>query len=559
MGRKQYPPPREPSAPGPSNQPRDVEEEDKARKIQELQLTVYKLEEELDSLREKLRVSEARVHALQNPHAKRAVNLPDELLRLIFLRAIPPTAFLDTSPSRPYPSPYSHAIATKKAIVLTCAQWARVGTERLYGTIVLMHLGPLIALARTLALRPALGHLVQSIHIRCALFEGHMPLYLRELRAVFATCPRLEHVAHCGLLPHWEVETAAELVARNGADAAVHHGAMLDSLQLLPRGLRRLDIAGGVWLACFEAVAGEFPALEELNIILHTCAPGHQPLHPVRLPHLTALRVSTDRRTLATLEYLALAWHTPALTHLRLDFHTGPRYVDAFLSAPSRSGLKYLHVHACCESIPPDKLPLHFLPGACPALTHLVLSAGAELPETPHPTVRHLDIWTPKFAGPSPPWGPDEDGSATNSAFESQVQIRADAPRAFPALCTVRTLDRTLTDAADWPRLFPPTLLPAGAVEYAFRGFQVRVADDAITRVDVQLDEDEDSGSDYETESDLSDPQSDELWSEGEGGKEDPEEIFSGTREVMGVEEVLTIWERTREREEDALQYVTPR
>ena len=84
---------------------------------------------------------------------------------------------------------------------------------------------------------------------------------------------------------------------------------------------------------------------------------------------------------------------------------------------------------------------------------------------------------------------------------ESMAHIRADASRAFPNGCTVRILDRTLTGAADWPRLFSPTTVATDAVEYAFEGFCMRVTDSAITRVyDEMIDEEgEDSDLDYES------------------------------------------------------------
>ncbi|KAF7967250.1 hypothetical protein HWV62_35037 [Athelia sp. TMB] len=416
--------------------------------VKELQATLHESLEENGRLRKKLQVLEARDYA-QRSHA---AHLPDEVLWLILLRAVSPSVFLDTSHSVPYPSPYARALATKQSIVLTCTQWARVGSQLLYESVCLHYIGPLVAFARTLTLHPALGDLVRGIHIELAVFEEQMEVYTRELQAIFKACPRLEHVGHYVQLPGWEQRLFPQSV---GTHIEVHQEAVTRSLDLLPRGLLRLEVSGA-WIRLFEQVAVECTALEELSVTLQRDLPTPEsyPIKALNLPHLIFLRVCLNGHALIAFARISLNWHTPALARVRLDFYNTfsthsdsmARQIATFLRAPSRSQITYLNLHMFYDSSVPSPLPLNFLPGACPALTHLVLSAGASLPETPHPAVRHLDLWD------STMYPPGHVNPAGLAFVESVEHIRADAPRAFPNLCTMRTLDRTLPGAADWPR-----------------------------------------------------------------------------------------------------------
>ncbi|KAF7975273.1 hypothetical protein HWV62_10160 [Athelia sp. TMB] len=544
MSRRPHSPPLDPSAPSSlSKKSEDVEEADTLFKIKELQLALHELQEENDHLRGKLRTSEARLHALEKSQAKRAVYLPDEILRLILLRAVPSTAFLDTSHSLFYPSPYARALTTRKSIVLTCAQWARVGYELLYETVTLHRLGPLVALARTLASRPALGDFVRAIYIHLGVLQGHTQLYLHVLQAVLTACPRLEHITHNAQLPDLE---GAGRVSHH-----VHYEVLGRSLGLLPRGLRKLEILSGLWMNLFVNIAGEFMVLEELSVALQSFDRNLEnfPTEQLEFPRLTSLRVSVDRGSVRAFGTVAHNWRTPALTHLRLDLHTVSEHIDTFLLAPSRSRIRYLNLHSCCDTQSPETIQLEFLPHACPALAHIVLSAGATLSETPHPSVRHLDLWTPR--------GPQ-------LSIDCLERIRAEAPRAFPGHCTLRMVDRALPGATDWPRLFPPTVDATEAVDYVFEGFCVRVTDDAITRVDAQLigSENEGSDSDYTPNSDDdqewdSDTESDGRGSDGDDDNDDDEDDDDDDDEedddddendedLCLEEEVLAIWERAQ-------------
>lgn len=63
-------------------------------------------------------------------------------------------------------------------------------------------------------------------------------------------------------------------------------------------------------------------------------------------------------------------------------------------------------------------------------------------------------------------------------------------------------------------------------------------------------DMDDDSGTDYDSQS-SSDTESIELWSDGEGRWDDPEEEFGGTTEPAEMEELLDIWDCMRDAPED--------
>ncbi|KZP33312.1 hypothetical protein FIBSPDRAFT_1036413 [Athelia psychrophila] len=485
---------------------------------------------------------------LDSPYAKRAVPLPDELLRLIFLRTVPPSMFLDTSFSRSRSSAYSSAVTTKRSIVFTCKQWARVGTELLYATILISHIGQLLALARTLAARPALGRLVRVLEIRCVVFQGHVPLYTRELGAVFAALPRLANVVHCPLLPGWEMSTDDDWVALDkGTSPAVRLEVVTRSLDVLPRTLRCLVLGMGECLGPFENIVGEFAALEELDISLYMLSTFPQTVHKsIKLSHLTVLRISIYHSSFALLDRISQIWSMPALTNIRLDFnfyHVPTSHLDTFLLSHGRA-ITYLHIR-CGGGV--GLLPnvafaaqLHILPHACPDLTHLVLCAGVILPNIPHMTVRYVDTWMSDLA----------------AHRDVDAKSREDLLRIFPRLQRMRALDCALPDVSDWPRLFPPydSLTPGNeGVEYAFLGLHVRVTESAIQRIDLcdwAVDLDDDSGTDYDSQS-SSDTESIELWSDGEGRWDDPEEEFGGTTVPAEMEELLEIWDYMRDAPED--------
>ncbi|KAK7057563.1 hypothetical protein R3P38DRAFT_1179895 [Favolaschia claudopus] len=121
---------------------------------------------------------------------------PDEILLAIFRAALPPAWLLyGTRSVAPYAlDMLSLDIRTKCSIAAVCKSWNRVGTELLYGRIILRRITQLPALACALENRPGLGALVKHLDVNCFAPRGYTKLHHGETQRVLELCPKLSHI-----------------------------------------------------------------------------------------------------------------------------------------------------------------------------------------------------------------------------------------------------------------------------------------------------------------------------------------------------------------------------
>ncbi|KAF7321981.1 F-box domain-containing protein [Mycena kentingensis (nom. inval.)] len=392
--------------------------------------SVARLRREKEQLEEKVELYSRRL--LNYRPRVSAAELPHEILLLILRNCLAPEWLLrgirEPSPS----SLYQQDMAMKSALSLVCKGWSPVAEELLYGHVHLRSIGQVVAFARSLEARPALGGLVLRLDLGCFVPRGYRTIFQAESTRILDLCPRLAHFGFVPvfLLDHNNPELPHPLLPPLGssitsleisgaADSTGETGPlMLLRLQLL---ILRLPLSSTIW----PNVSMEFPVLEELFFRVHTIPP-----------------------TPADGE---LKWTTPALRTLAIisddalpSRRTWQRWTPTILKAVGKGITTLSLTYSAAD------FTLGDITQSCPRLQHLVITAtarGRQLAPPPllvskHPTVRFLDIWChPLFAPPT-------------LNVPDVEQVKAD----FPSLEIYRFLDGSFLYLDALPLACPPGL-----------------------------------------------------------------------------------------------------
>lgn len=425
------------------------------------------------------------------------IRLPNELLYMIFLRAITPHFFLDASMAGGQNTPFHQSVRTKKAITGVCKSWRRVGLEFLYEDIVFHHIGQIAVLIRILEANCELGKLVKSVTIYCFIPPGYDRLFKDQLRRIFDYCPLATCLNYFPLHPSsWLL-----LPCTNPLDETLC--SLTSNITHLECGIRvpfvnlveALQLCKSLTWLSFQAPAyGISPSdLATISTAPKLC-----------LDRLETLRCTLTEHNPSQITIISRSWSMPSLRRLRINLHNIPEYMDHYIEFFQKygGGLKYLHLypysllkhdHVCF------RIPLEY----CPELEHLVLSCDTSVAPLRHLKLKWIDLWGPKH--------PDGHRGLRRSHF---------GRAAFPAFQSLRRLDSGLLTAVDWPLVFPPGQHVDGAVsEYQYPGMHIKVTATRIVRQDMVHaweDDPSESSGDGDTEPDNDSDNDSDNWDRDE-------------------------------------------
>ncbi|KAJ7485824.1 hypothetical protein FB451DRAFT_1128071 [Mycena latifolia] len=335
---------------------------------------------------------------------------------MVFRHALPPPWVLTGEPSfPPFPqSIWSTDLRIKLVIIRVCKTWHQIGLELLYRSVTLRRIGQMPAFVCALEACQTLGALVRDLHVTCFVPHGYHALYMQETQKILLLCPRLSHF---GFKPSFLIPGAPALLpALGGTNITsleysnnVEYSLILPTLVQLCGSLRFLALPlPSIHHASHPTIV--FSQLEYLHLHLHNSATSRPTwLMPV-LQRLWLLNLSTDSKSIQTAE--------------------------AFLSVHGHT-IKFLWVADFIPSSETDPTIQGVL-DRCPVLEHLATSVrvhGRRRTPLTHKKIKSLDM----FEGPR-----KKSSSFYKGAFKR-----------LPALCTVRSLDRSMRLLWDIPPDIP--------------------------------------------------------------------------------------------------------
>jgi hypothetical protein len=440
---------------------------------------------------------------------------PNELLRMIFIRAIAPSFLTDSSLDAGPNSPWCEAIRTMKSIAGVCKAWWHVGVELMYQEISIRRVGQMAALLRTLDANNDIGSFVKSIEISCFLPPGYLLLFKTDIRRIFDYCPRVTRL----------VFTAADL-----NEDALLYIALTSAQHDTFSNLTRLECVCPVDCVDLIAVLQVCTNVRFLWICIDGPNDGLALNTPLCLAHLETLRLTVGTFNERHLQKVALHWQMPSLKNVIVY------ELNEFADAQSLSdreeffrafgiGLQYLHIRpyrACGNTYPID---VQRLLDRCPALKHLAVCPSLKLPtQLSHQSIKWIDLWTS-------PKGEDEIYLNLRNSLSR---------RKFPSLLGVRELDHGLSVMTDWPAVLPPNSeVDESGVEYRFPGIHVQQTARGIfkrdllycgekDRLDYKLSDKEHSGENI----------NEEAFGEGTLSGEDPEITSNSDSSYVSTDDV---------------------
>ncbi|KAJ7690732.1 hypothetical protein B0H17DRAFT_586886 [Mycena rosella] len=398
---------------------------------------------------------------------------PQELLRIIFDFAIPPSFLLDPSVSYGPQSPWCQAVLAKLSLTSVCRDWYRVAKDMLYEDIAFRSVGQVSALFRTLKNQTAVdfGRMIRHIGVHCIILEEYSTVFHNDVKNVVARTPRLTSVTFNSPWP-----------------SPQPIGSMFKGMSWP---ITHLDCGLSV---DYSDLHEHFVHLSSslISLSLHISESQLIPHHPVyTLSRLETLRCACAG-TASALPRLAERLVLPSLKTFVLQF------------VPHDSA----HTLAClafCKIHGPNLRTLGFRPAvasegkyrgstglvttiqsileSCPLLEHLIIpGALASSPELCHPKVQWLDFWT-MYAD-------------SNSSFLDGIAL----PN-FPAVKGIRQL---IVSASllfgHIPTAIPPRMNLGDPFEFSYPGLFLRHGNNRVYRTDTV----DCLGADYD-EDDISD------------------------------------------------------
>jgi len=398
--------------------------------------------------------------------------IPPEILRMIFLHAVPPLFLIDSSIAGGPESPWCQALRMKKSIVGVSRAWCEVGIEVLYKDVAFRRIGQISALLRTLEARPDdFRNLVRGITVNCFVPRGYAALFHTELKRIFEHCPR---VAHFAFNPSFSSPLPYILPVINSPITHLDCGATITFSSVLAS---LMNVSGTLVSLSFH-----LPNTEQEVTLIH-------------FDRLKTLRCGVQYDSRENLRMVEAKWKMPRLERLTFELDGDQRTMSTYLYrsffiAHGRC-LKFLSIRLgpwgrkCSLAMQP-------LLDQCPILEHLVLQAHSR-DTLAHPTVKWIDLWSPHVR---------------NRCIHPWVHVNFWAKEAFPALQGVRTLDVALVNVPDLATMMPPDAVVNGDAFDRFPGIHIWHSRDRLIRRDLMYirvfeggdnssDDDYDSDSDY--------------------------------------------------------------
>ncbi|KDQ55606.1 hypothetical protein JAAARDRAFT_208417 [Jaapia argillacea MUCL 33604] len=395
-----------------------------------------------------------------------AYRLPPELLREIFLLALPPDCV--TSPILDSVSASWWPIASrgKQTLVLVCKSWVAVGTELLYEHIAIRRPTQLPSLVRTMQLQNGdLGKLVKTFTLCCFIPHNWQTMFTKSLAILFS---RYSHIQRLIISPLWETpspDTLSQILLASTINLA---------------SITHLEANADVVPGNFQIVLERCTNLRSLVLALPT---EEMTPHQVHLPRLEALRLSFPSYPKDGKWANLMHWSMPRLTNLTICNYGGVTDVvlKSFLKSHGKN-LQFLHFPDVICWRPIDSSPLI---SECPKLEHFVMPIAGVWP-TRHRSLMWFDVWVPWTGN----FDLRNDGSV--QSIERTVS--------FPVFKNFRLLDRSLVSIRDLPRIFPPDgLKDEASVKYDLVGLTIIQTRHSLRRDELGylFEDDSDTGSSF--------------------------------------------------------------
>ncbi|KDQ55602.1 hypothetical protein JAAARDRAFT_195444 [Jaapia argillacea MUCL 33604] len=393
--------------------------------------------------------------AIPSISTRAAFRLPPELLRGIFLLALPPNCVTRPVLDSVSASWWPIASRGKQTLALVCKTWMAVGTEILYEHIAIRRPTQLPLLVRTMQLQNAdFGRLVKTFTLCCFIPYSWRTMFAKNLAILFS---RYSHIQRLIISPLWEIpspDTLSQILCASTINLA---------------SITHLEASADVVPGILDSVLERCTNLRSLVLAVPT---GEMTPHRVHLPRLDTLRLSflyyqKDGKLTSLMH-----WSMPRLTSLTICDYGG--VTDAVLKEFLKSHGKHLQFlqfpDVTCPRPNIDSGPLI---SECPKLEHFVMPMVGIWP-TRHRSLMWFDVWAPCTS----------DFSLRN---DGPVQSIERTP-SFPAFKNFRLLDCSLLCVRDLPRIFPPDgLEDEDSVEYDLVGLTVIQTRHSLRRDEVDL------------------------------------------------------------------------
>ncbi|KDQ55592.1 hypothetical protein JAAARDRAFT_70992 [Jaapia argillacea MUCL 33604] len=394
-----------------------------------------------------------------------AFRLPSEVLREIFLLALPPDYV--TSPMLDSVSASWWPIASrgKQTLVLICKNWMAVGTELLYEHIAIRRPTQLPLLVRTMQLQNVdFGRLVKTFTLCCFIPSSWRTMFTKNLEILFSRYSQIQRLV---ITPLWETPFS-DIVSQ-----------ILCSSRINLASIIHLEANADMVPVILDSVLERCSSLRSLVLTVPT---EEMPPHPIHLPQLETLRLSFLYYPKDGQLTSLMRWSMPRLTSLTICDYGGATddLLKEFLKAHGRN-LKFLHFSDLAYRRPHiDSGPLI---SECPKLEHLVMPIVGVWPKR-HRSLMWFDVWAPCTS----------DFSLRNDGPVQFIEQTA----SFPSFKNFRLLDRALICFRDLPRIFSPDgPKDDDSAEYDLVGLTVIQTRHSLRRDEVDLGFDSDTGSSY--------------------------------------------------------------
>ncbi|OCH92845.1 hypothetical protein OBBRIDRAFT_790870 [Obba rivulosa] len=373
------------------------------------------------------------------PSRGHRLQLPSELLFMIFEYVIPPDIFMESTSVYGPSSPWLHSLRIKTTLVQVCKAWRLLALPFLYEQILLHHASQILELARTIRESDSnIATLIKRIHLDC--FTPRVPSALDEMTFILREATHLQSFS-TGF--RFLIGGITHLHRRGLRRFRAVIGGLSDTLTQL--GYCAHPIENDVPFNLSLRHIGTFSKLVSLSITLSSSWYTDSKSRPeVRLHRLTELELLCREDADFT---VFDPWELPNLrrlwilkSHRESCILTTKHAFPSFLQRHG-SGLVFLDLHGM--SYPDVGISWDFAK-LCPKLRHMVVGclwSGLNFSEGffNSSTFFHLDIWT-------------------HSVARHQLRRELDAAQS-QILRDARLLDVELAHIRRLPLLLPPDMV----------------------------------------------------------------------------------------------------
>lgn len=316
-------------------------------------------------------------------------------LRLVLETISPAPQFLDPSLTAGPDSPWCRALRTKKALLLVCRAWHNAALPLLYEDVVLRRSGQIYALARTIRSNPALyGPLIKKIRFSCYVHQNHESIARDSLVYILQHCPQLAAISFSTtFLPMIDYTWTTESPTSSQTSDTVLADPDALMMEVLKKGARltaleyhRVFRLQDTFIYSPLPLLQACPHLTTLSLFVPPAAAPTVALRDVHLPHLRALYLHPDTGRDDCVGTLAgvCTWALPALRALHFRPFVHPRRLPLHLAQLLRTHGARLHaLDLGCRPVEGD-------PGSAEATAGVFEAAAAAI--AANPEFRHLVV-----------------------------------------------------------------------------------------------------------------------------------------------------------------------